>query len=608
MKLSRQASEQAAKLFIPEICRVLSYFREDQRSISLLIVLTTFSTAIGLLQAWPLAVMIDTLIASVPVHDRIHRWFLAPFPATPALQIAGLAAIALALRMIQELLSAARKLLRSHVEYNGVLRVRCDLFRKMQALHLGYHRSQPLGDAIFRLTTDAFGCAMVLGVFIGLVFAVVTLAFILTIQFARSPVLTLIALAAVPPLISANLRFGKTLARRTRAAKQADSEFTGAVHRSLSAIGLIQAFGREEEELDRFDRDVRHCVRSWLRIHREEIAYGLMVGAILGIDGALILAYGGYLIQARSLTPGELMIFMSYLAMMYDPLCQLTGAGVSLQSGLAGARRVFEVLDREAQVSDVPEAEPMPVRPRTLTLEDVRFHYDASRPVLNGLSVTIPPGSSVAFVGSSGAGKSTLLNLLPRFHDPCSGRVALDGRDVRTIKLSDLRKHIAPALQDSIILPTTIWENISYGRPFAAPEDVLRAARLAGASEFIDQLPQGYDTKISEAGQNLSGGQRQRIAIARALLTEAPILVLDEPTSFQDAAHEDLISCTLRSLKGKRTVVVVSHRVATIQHCDLICVLEDGVIREIGSHGELLRQNGYYAKMAAMVEDSRAAA
>jgi subfamily B ATP-binding cassette protein MsbA len=604
-KLVRSLSERS-KTFA-EAGRAIGYFAEDRRSIQLLVVLTFFATGVGLLQAWPLAVLIDSLIASAPTNDWIHRLFLAPLPASPMLQIAGLAGIALALRLIQELLNTARKLLRTRIEYNGVLRVRCDLFRKMQALPLGYHRSQPVGDSIFRLTTDTFGCALVLGVLIGIAFALVTLLFILGIQFARSAALTLIALAAVPPLMWANVRFGRRLEQRTTAAKLADSAYTNSVYRTLNAIGLIQAFGREEDEFYRFGRDVRHCVRSWLRIHRQEVAYALTIGAILGVDGALILGYGGYLIHERALTPGELMVFMSYLGMMYEPLCQLTGANVNLQSGLVGARRVFEVLDRPAKVTDDPQAVSLPLQPRTLTLTDVCFEYEAGRPVLNGLNVTVPPGASVGFVGSSGVGKSTLLNLLPRFYDPSAGTIALDGHDLRTIKLRDLRRHIALALQDTIILPTSIWENIAYGRPFASKADVQEAARLAGANEFIEALPRGYDTELSEAGQNLSGGQRQRIAIARALLTSAPILVLDEPTSFQDAFHEEFLTDTLRALKGKRSVVVVSHRIKTVKDCDLICVLDGGVIREIGTHDELMHLNGAYLQLVAAAGDARAA-
>jgi subfamily B ATP-binding cassette protein MsbA len=607
MKVLQRCAELWNAPLAGEIRRALGYFSEDRQSLALLIALTALSTAVGLLQAWPLAIMIDTLVSSSPVNDWVHRWFLAPLPSGPLMQIGGLAAIALALRLLQELLNAARKLLRMRIDYNGVLRVRCDLFRKMQALHLGYHRSQPLGDQIFRLTTDAFGCPQVLGVLTGAAFSIVTLSIILTVQVARSPMLTLLALAAVPPLIWANVRFGRSLEKRTAAAKKADSAFLGAVHRSLGAISLIQSFGRETDEYHRFGSQARGCIRSWLRIHRQEVGYSLAVGGILGLDGALILAYGGYLIQERMLTPGELMVFMSYLGLLYDPICQMTGLNFNLQTGLAGARRVFEVLDREAMVTDLPGAISLRVQPRALTFHDVDFSYAAGAPVLRGLNLAIPAGSSVAFVGSSGVGKSTLLSLLPRFYDPTAGTIALDGRDVRSIRLADLRKHVALALQDSILLPTTIWENIAYGRPRAAPGEVLEAARLAGASEFIEALPRGYETEVSEGAQNLSGGQRQRIAIARALLTAAPILVLDEPTSFQDGFHEEQLARTLRELRGTRTLIVVSHRIHTIKDCDLICVLEGGAIREMGTHDVLLQRQGLYSKLAAAVEPRAAA-
>jgi ABC-type multidrug transport system fused ATPase/permease subunit len=461
-------------------------------------------------------------------------------------------------------------------------------------MHLGYHRSQPVGDAIYRLTTDAFGCQMVLAVLLNVAFAAVTLTGIVAILMARNAALTAVALMVVPMLIWANVHFGRTLRRKTRKAKEADSAFTSSVQRSMTAIGLIQAFGREEDEFHKFGRHAHRCIRSWLSIHKQEVGYALSIGAILGFDGALILGYGGYLVHQGSISPGELMVFMSYLAMMYDPLCQITGAGMSLQSGLAGARRVFEVLDREAMVRDFPGAVHLPLRPRALAFHDVSFHYVAGQSILKNLSVTIPPGASVAFVGASGAGKSTLLNLLPRFYDPSAGSITLDERDLRGIKLGDLRRHVALALQDSVILPTSIWENIAYGRPSAGECEIKEAARLAGADSFIEALPAGYETKLSESGHNLSGGQRQRIAIARALLTQAPILVLDEPTSAQDGYHESIIRKALRSLKGKRTVILVSHRSTTVQECDLICVIDEGRLVESGTHEDLLRQRGHY--------------
>jgi ATP-binding cassette, subfamily B, bacterial len=589
------------------ITRAVAYFAEDRQAIILLIVLTSLSTLVGILQAWPLAILIDAVITPTPEETWAHRLFLAPLPRSPLGQIAGLAGIALALRIFQEILATGRKLLQSRVNYNGVLRVRRDLFRKFQSMHLGYHRSQPIGDAIYRLTTDAFGCQMVLGVLMNIGFAAVTLICIVAILSARSGTLTMIALMVIPMLVWANVHFGRTLRRTTIKAKEADSAFTSSVQRSMTAIGLIQAFGREEDEFQHFGKHLHRCLRSWLSIHKQEVGYALSIGAILGFDGALILGYGGYLVHRQSISPGELMIFMSYLAMMYDPLCQITGAGMSLQSGLAAARRVFEVLDKEAIVGDSPGAMHLPVRPRALAFHNVSFHYVAGQPILRDLTVMIPPGASVAFVGASGAGKSTLLNLLPRFYNPTGGSITLDEYDLRAVKLKDLRRHVALALQDSIILPTTIWENIAYGRPSASADEIREAARLAGADSFIAALPQGYQTKLSESGHNLSGGQRQRIAIARALLTQAPILVLDEPTSSQDGFHEAIIIDTLRSLKGKRTLILVSHRSTTVQECDLICVMEGGRIIESGTHEQLLERNGLYSSLCSSMFERESA-
>ena len=583
---------------LQDVYRAIRYFQDDLRLIFFLLSLTACSTALGLLQAWPLAVLVDSALGTPSTENWMHRLFLAPLPEDPIRRIIGLGIMALLLRFAHELIAMARRLLSPRIHYNGLLRVLGDLYRKLQGMHLDYHRSRPMSDSLFRLTTDTLGFQAVLTVMINLLVAGITLLVIVGLLMGRNGALTLIALSIAPPLMWINVIFGRRLSEKTRKSRESDSAFTTSVQRSMSAIVLTQAFGREEDEYHRFGTSARRCVRAWFGIHRQEVAYGLSVGVILAVGASLILTYGGVLLHRRQLTPGELMIFMTYLGMIYDPLCQITGFRFNLESGLAGARRVFEVFDRDALVTDPPDATSLPLQPRSLILEAVGFEYSSDQKILQRIDVNIEPRQSVAFVGSSGAGKSTLLNLLLRFYDPTAGTVKLDQHDLRQIKLKDIRRHIALVLQDSVILPTTIAENIAYGCPTATLEQIREAARLAGAANFIEALPDQYQTALLDSGMNLSGGQRQRIALARALLTEAPILVLDEPTSALDSEHEQVVIDTLNSLKAKHTVVLVSHHIAAVMSCDRICVLDQGMIVEHGNHQELLRRGGIYAAMA----------
>jgi ABC-type multidrug transport system fused ATPase/permease subunit len=276
----------------------------------------------------------------------------------------------------------------------------------------------------------------------------------------------------------------------------------------------------------------------------------------------------------------------------------MAGFSADVQTNVAACRRVFSVLDLTPTVADAPDARRLPVQARRLELRGVEFAYDLLRPVLRGVDVAIEPGQMVAFLGSSGAGKSTLLNLLPRFYDPTGGRIALDGHDLREIKLADIRAHIALVPQDSPVIAGTIAENIAFGRPNASDDEIRAAAETAGADRFIEELPHEYRTEVTEGGRNLSGGQRQRLAIARALLTESPILVLDEPTSGLDAHHERLILETLHRLKRRRTIVLVTHSRAAVTDCDRIHVLHEGRIAESGTHDDLLASGRHYAAMS----------
>jgi subfamily B ATP-binding cassette protein MsbA len=559
-----------------------------------------------MLSVWPMAILVDSVLAAQAKTDWAHRLFLGPLPASRLGQIVGLAVAGLLLKLGQEILSMAQSVVSNHINYNGLSRVRGDLFRKLQSLGISYHREAPQGDAIYRLSSDAFGCQAVLNTAVSAAVATLTLTVIASLLMTRNVRLTLLALSIAPPLAVLNILFGRRLKARSLDCREQDARFTSVVQRSIACVALVQAFGRESDEFGRFQDCSHGTIRAWWRLNRQQMAYNLLVGTVFGVGGAAVFGYGGYLVYrdrfitgaANALSLGDLVVFTSYLGMLWQPLCTLTGFAANAQGGAAGAQRVFEVLDRPETISDSPAAQSIEPRPRTLELNNVGFRYSSDAPVLCDLNLRITPGQMVAFVGPSGVGKSTLLNLLPRFYDPSCGSVCLDGIDLRQVRLADARRHVALVLQENLMLAATIAENIAYGRPRATDAQVREAATLAGAAAFIEGLPGRYDTLLSEGGANLSGGQRQRLAIARALLTEAPMLVLDEPTSAQDPGHEQQIVHTLRRLKDLRTIVLVSHRLSTVIDCDQIFVMEAGKIAERGTHAQLMSLRGRYWAMA----------
>jgi subfamily B ATP-binding cassette protein MsbA len=591
--------------------RVFSYFRRDLSLIGGLVVLIHVSLFLGFFLPLPVAILVDSYLTRSPQpigENWMKQLLIAPLPHNnPVGQVLGLAVIFLGIRVCHELTMLCREMINRRMKYAGTARVRTQLFDHLTSLNLAHHQDRSQGDVLFRVTVDSWGFFDILNTFIGAATSLFTICFVSLLMFSLQPSLAAVALTITPLLVLANVYFGGTIHRTSRGWRQAEAGVTTVAQHALSAISLVQLFGRQRDESKRFHGAAGSSFRAGMRLGWQEQLWPLVQQSLFAFGAAIVVGYGGYLVYQDQIvrqihngfTTGDLITFSVWTLQLYEPLGRITGFTASVQNFRAGCERVFQVLDTKPDVTDRPGAPALPVEPRTLSLEDVRFGYSKSEPeILRGVSASIEPGEMVAFLGPSGAGKSTLLNLFPRFYDPTAGAVALDDCDLRSLRVDDVRRHVALVPQESVLLPTTIGENIAYGRPDATPAQIRDAARSAGAAGFIEALPDGYDTAISENAKNLSGGQRQRIAIARALLTEAPILVLDEPTSALDPANEQLVMEALRELRGRHTVVLVTHRIETARECDRIFVLDRGRLVEEGTHMQLLAKDGVYAAMS----------
>jgi len=407
----------------------------------------------------------------------------------------------------------------------------------------------------------------------------------------------------------ANVYYAKELNKRSLTAKQTESDFLTTVQRSMGAIALIQSFCRQLADFVGFKGAVERTNLANWRVNWIEALYPFTVQVIFGVSGALIFGYGGYLAyqdqivthNAKGISAGDLLAFMAYVTQLTDPLGRLTGFRAAIQINVAAAQRVFVVMDTPVTIEDSPDARPLAKGRRRLALDRVTFRYPGVPadlpPTLEDISAEVLPGQFAAFVGTSGAGKSTLFTLLPRFYDPTGGAITLDDHDLRGIHLADVRKHIAAVQQDSPLFPGTIQDNIAFARPEATLAEIVDAAKGAGAHAFIEALPHGYETEVIEAGQNVSGGQRQRLALARALLANTPILLLDEPTSAQDPHHAQSILRTLLALRGERTILLVTHDLNLVEQADQIFVLQTGRLVERGTHEELMACGRVYFQL-----------
>jgi ATP-binding cassette, subfamily B, bacterial len=470
------------------------------------------------------------------------------------------------------------------------------LYGHLQRQSLAYHGRQRVGDLMYRITADSFAVqTMIMNGILPILSAAILLVGMLVVLLPLDPVLTLLALTVVPVLFVLISSFNKKIINISTEVRERESLVYSLVNWTMSAIKIVQAFTKEDEEHRRFMGASRESLRASLRLYSWQTLYSGVVNLTIAAGTALVVYAGARAVMTGRLTLGELLVFISYLAQLYAPINQITQSWGMIAGARVGARRVFEVLDTEADLPSGTRVFPPEGARGAIAWHGVSFRYQPEIPVLDDIDFLVAAGKKIAIVGPTGAGKSTLLGLLPRFFDPTAGVVEIDGVDAREYELKSLRSQIGMVLQPPLIFPLSARDNIAYGRPGADDAAIENAARRAHIHDRIMEFADGYETLVGEAGVALSEGEKQRVTIARALLRDAPILILDEPTSALDVETEALVMAAIETLMQGRTTFIIAHRLSTVRTCDRIIVLRDGGIAEEGTLPELLRRNGVFA-------------
>ncbi|MGD9902577.1 MAG: ABC transporter ATP-binding protein [Vicinamibacterales bacterium] len=579
--------------------RLLGYARPHRDGWITIVGATLASSALSLAQPWPLKVLVDHVLGSQPLTGWGEAIAAAlPGAGTAAGLLAWVVAAGLAIFLVNAALDWVIALQWTTVGRRMVYDLARDLFARAQRRAWTAHTRHPIGDTLSRIAGDSWCVhAIVDALCIAPGHALITTLVMVAVMLQLDPALTLLALAVAPCMVAAAWIFRAPMRHAAHARREVESQLQAHVHQTLSSVPVVQAFTREDAEQRRFDELTAAAIRAHQRGALVGSAYALGSGLVTTVGTAVVMAYAAFRVLDGQLTLGTTLVFLAYLNALQWQLATLATMYTALQTAGAGVDRVMDVLTADEAVAERPDALPLPPSRGQVTFDAVSFAYAADAPVLRDVTLEVAPGDVVAVVGPTGAGKSSLVSLIPRFADVTSGRVQVDGHDVRDVTLASLRDQVAVVLQEPFLFPVSIAGNIALGRPTASREEIERAAVVANADAFIRALPHGYDTVVGERGASLSGGERQRVAIARALLKNAPILILDEPTSALDADTEHAVVEALERLMRGRTTFIVAHRLSTIRRATTVVVLDQGRVVEAGSPAMLLAQPGRYRRL-----------
>ena len=582
------------------------YLRPHRRALVLLGGLLFLEVVLGALQPWPLAFVLDYVLTGRPLPSFLAN-LVGPVDVQVRLVMLVVVAIAgVGLALANQLVTFQATQVQVRTGQRLVYDLRYRLFEHIQRLRLHHHVTTNTGDAVYRIDVDSYSIEnLVMSGIFPLLTSTAALIVMFSLMASIDPTIALLSLAVVPFLYLSLRHYMRTLVGRIEGVKSLESRLVERLYEVFAAMRLVKGFARESFELARYRDAGDKVMTARIEITWQESVFSVTISVITMLGTALVLVVGGLAVIRGQMTIGELTVVLTYLGSVYGPLSEVAHTSGQLQDALAGAKRVRATLALEPECMDQPGAVAADELVGAVRFEGVGFTYPDGTEVLHDINFNAEPGEMVALVGLTGAGKTTLVSLVPRLYDATEGRVVIDGVDVRDYQLRSLRDRIALVPQEPVLLQGTIADNLRYGRLDAPHQEVEEAARAAHAHNFITRLPEGYDTEIAEAGGGLSGGERQRLSVARALLKDAPILILDEPTSSLDAISEEVVFSALRKLRVGRTTVVIAHRLSTVRDADRILVLDGGRIAAQGHHEELLGSSRLYARMCERLSIGR---
>ncbi|HEY3827462.1 MAG TPA: ABC transporter ATP-binding protein [Bryobacteraceae bacterium] len=552
----------------------------------------------NLLGPIPLKIVLDNVLKSKAAQGWPGSLIIS-LVGTDKMAIVRFAAIAVfAIAMFGAICTYTEKLLTTRVGQWVMHDLRQTLYFHIQRLSLAYHDQKSTGDLISTVTSDIDAIqTFITSNLLDALINVLTLVGMISVMFYYNWQFTLIALSVAPVLAVVVFKYTRSIKKASREVRKKEGEIVSTIQEVLSSMRVVKAFAREDYEVHRLEEESLENVEIAMRARGMKARLAPLVEVIVAVGTALVLWFGARMVLAGALSVGTLVMFIWYLGKMYKPMQDLSKMTDAWSKAATSYERIRAILDMESEVRDLPGARKVVQLKGDIEFDHVTFGYDADRCIIEDLTFRIEPGQLAAFVGPTGAGKTTIISLISRFYDPISGAVEIGGVDIRRYQQRSLREHISVVLQETVLFQGSVWHNIAYGKPNASRAEIIKAAELANASEFIDKMPKGYDTLVGERGVTLSGGQRQRIAIARAVIRNTPILILDEPSSGLDAESERLVFEALDRLMKGKTSIVIAHRLSTIRSADVIFVIQDGKLVESGKHEELANSGGLYAEL-----------